>query len=158
VAAGPQSSTGGCWQLRHTTRLMAGNSKPTEVAVMDPNYREIRGESGNRGLESPVNEVHASAAPGSVSRPNLCASARRLTDDGAQVGIDHAVACPARGMLKSESDLATRRRALLHGGAGSAVFIALAARGRRAFAADTMIAIDNFTFSPTPLTVARVRR
>jgi plastocyanin len=32
---------------------------------------------------------------------------------------------------------------------------ALALTGRRAIAADAMIAIDNFNFSPTPLTVAQ---
>jgi plastocyanin len=45
------------------------------------------------------------------------------------------------------------RRGLLRRGAASAVFITLATVGRRIFAADAMVAIDNFTFSPTPLKV-----
>ena len=45
------------------------------------------------------------------------------------------------------------RRALLRRGTASAVLITLATVGRRAFAADAMVAIDNFIFSPTPLTV-----
>ena len=45
------------------------------------------------------------------------------------------------------------RRALLRRGTASAVLITLATVGRHAFAADAMVAIDNFTFSPSPLTV-----
>jgi plastocyanin len=133
---------------------MAENRKATEAAAMDPTFHEIRGELSNRGRESLANEMHTWAA--TTSKPGRSASARRVTNDNAQAGMDHAVASPARGGTpRSQDDLATRRRALLHRGAGSAVLIAFATIGRRAFAADTMIAIDNFTFSPTPLTVAQ---
>jgi plastocyanin len=47
------------------------------------------------------------------------------------------------------------RRALLRRGAAGAVLVALATISRRVFAATATVAIDNFTFSPTPLTVAR---
>jgi plastocyanin len=117
---------------------------------MDPNCYEI-----SRGLESLVNEVHTWAVTETVRKPRPCTSAKRLTDGNAQDSIDHAIASPVAGTMRSQNDLPTRRRALLRRGGASAVLIALATRGRRAFAADTMIAIDNFTFSPTPLTVAR---
>lgn len=121
---------------------------------MDPNCYEIRGELSS-GLASLANEVRTWAAVETLSKPKLGTSARRLTDGNAQTSIDHTVAFPAGRTTRSEIDLPTHRRALLRRGAASAVFIALATRGSRVFAADTMIAIDNFTFSPTPLTVAR---
>jgi len=121
---------------------------------MDPNY-ETRGVVSNRRLKSLVNEVSRSAVTASVSSPSLSVPARRLTDSNAQAGMHHAAASPADGTLRSEIDPATRRRALLCRGVGSVVLTALALIGRRAIAADAMVAIDNFTFSPTPLTVAR---
>jgi plastocyanin len=56
-------------------------------------------------------------------------------------------------MSNAHVPMPTGRRALLRRGCASAVFITLATLGRRAFAADAMVAIDNFTFSPTPLTI-----
>ncbi len=46
------------------------------------------------------------------------------------------------------------RRTLLRRFSGGAVLAVLAAPAISALAADTMVSIDNFTFAPTPLTVA----
>jgi len=47
------------------------------------------------------------------------------------------------------------RRVLLRRGAASAILATAVIIGRRALAADARVSIDNFAFSPTPLTVAQ---
>jgi len=113
---------------------------------MDPNYQTECGLS-NRSLESLVNDANAWAT--------AVSTARWPTDSNAEAATHHAAASPAGGTLGSEHDLATRRRALLYCGVGSVILTAFALAGHRAIAADAVIAIDNFTFSPNPLSVAR---
>jgi len=48
---------------------------------------------------------------------------------------------------------ATARRLMLRRALGGAAVVLIAAASRRALAADAQVVIDNFTFSPTPLTV-----
>ena len=121
---------------------------------MEPNY-ETEGGLSNRSLESLVTDVNTRATSAPVSRPSLRVPTRRLTDSNAEADTHHAAASSAEATLRSENVLPTQRRSLLYRGMGSVVLTALAMVGRRAIAADATIAIDNFTFSPTPLTVAR---
>ena len=120
---------------------------------MGPSHETEDGLS-NRSFESRVRDENTRAAAASVGRPSLRVPAGYRTERNAQALRHHAAQSSAGGTLRSKSDLATRRRALLYRGVGSVVLTALAVVGR-AIGADAMIAIDNFTFSPTPLTVAQ---
>ena len=45
------------------------------------------------------------------------------------------------------------RRSLLRSAVGASIIVLISTRARMAAAADSQVVIDNFTFSPTPLTV-----
>lgn len=121
---------------------------------MDPNGA-MRDGLSNCSPESLTKEVNTLSLTASVSRPSPCIPARPLTDINAQAGIHPEAASPPGETLRSDIDPATRRRALLCRGAGGGILIAVAMISRHASAAGAMIAIDNFTFSPTPITVTQ---
>lgn len=119
-----------------------------EALVVGPASRPGRPQRFHRQSEqAAANLPPGHAEPGQLGRLVLSQPDRPKRAPR----CDSATEAPSTTGLLAQAG----RRALLRRGAASAVLITLAAVSRRAFAANATVTIDNFAFSPTPLTVAR---